>query len=74
MACVMPEPCKFPSLDGRQKRFLWTNKEVDLAPHLVVGLTLQVGDTQKFPHALGVKSLDLFFPLREQGPCFRLPF
>ena len=26
--------------------------EVDLVPHLVVGLVLQVGDTEKFPHAL----------------------
>ena len=34
-------------------RFLWTHKEADLALHLVVGLVLQVGDTEKFPHALG---------------------
>ena len=30
MACDMPEPCKFPSLDSCQKTFLWTHKEVDL--------------------------------------------
>ena len=30
--------CKFPSLDSCKKRFLWTHKEVDLAPHPVVGL------------------------------------
>ena len=47
MACDMPEPCKFPSLDSCQKRFLWTHKEVDLAPHPVVGLVLQIGDTEK---------------------------
>ena len=35
VACDMPEPCKFPSLDSCQKRFLWTHKEVDLAPHPV---------------------------------------
>ena len=29
VACDMPEPCKFPSLDSCQKRFLWTHKEVD---------------------------------------------
>ena len=40
MACDMPKPCKFPPLDSCQKRFLWTNKEVDLALHLVVGLVL----------------------------------
>ena len=38
VACDMPKPCKFPSLDSCQKRFLWTYKEVDLAPHPVVDL------------------------------------
>ena len=28
-------------------------QEVDLAPHPVGGLVLQVGDTERFPHALG---------------------
>ena len=50
----MPEACKFPSLDSCQRRFLWTHKEVDLAPHPVVVLVLQVGDAEKFPHALGI--------------------
>ena len=35
------ELCKFPSHDNYQKRFLWTHKEVDLAPHPVVGLVLR---------------------------------
>ena len=61
VACDMPEPSKFLSLDSRQKRFPWTNKEVDLAPHLVVGFALQVGDTEKSPYALGFESLDPFF-------------
>ena len=52
LACDMPEPCKFSSLDSCQERSLWTHKEVDLAPHLVVGLLLQVGDTI----ALGLES------------------
>ena len=52
-ACDMPELGKFPSLDGYQKRFLWAHKEVDLVPHPVVGLVLQVGDAEKFPKALG---------------------
>ena len=38
VACDMPEPCRFPSLDSCQKRFLWTHKEADLAPQPVVGL------------------------------------
>ena len=46
VACEMPAPCKFPSLDSCQKRFLWTHKEVGLAPHLVVGLVRQVGDAK----------------------------
>ena len=56
----MPEPCEFPSFNSCQKRFLWTRKEVDLAPHPVVGLVLQVGDAEKFPQALGFEGLDLF--------------
>ena len=55
VACDMPEPCKFPSLDSSKKRFLWYHKEVDLALHPVVGLMLQVGDAEKFPLALGFK-------------------
>ena len=47
MACDMPEPCKFPSLDSCQKRFLWTHKEVVLALHPVIGPVLQVGDAEK---------------------------
>ena len=50
-------PCEFPSLDSCQKRFLWTHKEVDLAPYPVVGLA---GDAEKFPQKLGLQSLDLF--------------
>ena len=71
MACDKPEPCKCPSLDNCQKRFLWTHKEVDLAPHQVVDLALQVGDTETFPQALGFESLDPVFRARKQGPCFR---
>ena len=56
----MFELCKFPSHDNYQKRFLWTHKEVDLAPHPVVVLVLQVGDEEKIPQALGFKSLILF--------------
>ena len=61
MACDISEPCKFPSLDSCQKKFLWTHKEVDLAAQPVVGLVLQVGDTENFPQALGYESLDPFF-------------
>ena len=53
IACGMPASYKFPSLDSYQTRFLWTHKEVDLASHTVVGLVLQVGDTEKFPQTLG---------------------
>ena len=45
MVCDIPELCKFLSIDSCQKRFLWTHKGVDLAPHSVVGLALQGGDS-----------------------------
>ena len=60
VACDIPEPCKFPFLDSCQKRFPWTHKKVDIPPHPVVGLVLQIENTEKFPHALGFESLDLF--------------
>ena len=49
--------------------FLWTHKEVDLAPLPVVGLVLQIGDA-KFPHALGFESLDPFFQSQQSGLTF----
>ena len=58
VACDISEPSKFPSLDSCQKRFLCTQKEVDLAPLPVFGLVLQAGDAEKFPQELGFKSLD----------------
>ena len=60
MACDLPEPGESPSLDSCQGRFLWTHKEVDFAPHPVVGFLLQIGNAKKFPHALGLESLDPF--------------
>ena len=66
----MPVPCKFPSLESCQKRFLWTHKKVVLAPPPVVGLVLQVGYAEMFPHALGFKSVDFFSRVSKQGPCF----
>ena len=51
-------------------RFLCTYKEVDFAPHQVIGLVLHVGDVEKFPHALGFQSLDPFFRVGKQGTCF----
>ena len=71
VACDMSEASKFPSLDSCQKRFLWTHKEVGLAPHPVIGLVFQVGDAEKFPKAFSFKSLDpFFFRVSKQGPCF----
>ena len=69
MVCDMSEPCKFPSLDSCQKRFLWIHKEVDLAPHPVVGLVLQVGDAEKIPCELDFKSLDPFLRVSRESPC-----
>ena len=66
----MPEPWKFPSLNSCQKRFLWIHKGVDLAPHPVIGLVLQVGDAEKLPKALGFENLNPFLRVSKQGPCF----
>ena len=51
-------------------RFLWTHKGVELAPHPVVGLVLQVEDAEKLPQALGFESLDPFYRVSKRGPCF----
>ena len=64
MACDVPEPGKFPSLDSCQKRFLRAHKEVDLAPHPVVGLVPQVRHAEKFSQALGLECLN---PSRDWG-------
>ena len=65
----MPGLFEFPSLDSCQKRFLWAYNGVDLAPHPVSGLVLQVGETEKFPQALGFGSLDPSSRFSERGPC-----
>ena len=41
--CRVTRPDHASSDDSCQKRFLWAHKEVDLVPHPVVGLVLQVG-------------------------------
>ena len=72
VACYMPEPRKFPSLDSCHKRFPWTHThtEIDVASHPVVGLVLQVGDVEKFLQAFGFEGLDPFLRVSKQGPCF----
>ena len=60
MTCDMPEPRNFLSLDSCHKRLLWTQKEVDLSPHPVFGLVLQV-NMEKLPQARSFESLDTFF-------------
>ena len=72
MTFDMREPCKFPSPDSCQKRFQYTHKEVDLAPHPVVDLVSQAGDAEKFLKHLVSKAWIIFFFFRisKQGPCF----
>ena len=48
----MTRPDHASSDDSCQKRFLWAHKEVDLVPHPVDGLVLQVGNALKFFQAL----------------------
>ena len=66
----MPEPCNFPSLVSCQKRFLWTYKKVDLAPHPVVGPVLQIGKASFFRHLISKAWILSFFTVSKQGPCF----
>ena len=71
MACNMPDPCRFPSLDRYQKRFPWSHKEGDLAPQPVIGLVLQVGYAESFLRHLVSKARILFFSrVSKQRPCF----
>ena len=56
VACDTLESYKLPSVYSYQKRFLWTHKEVDIAPYPVIGRMLQVGDTEKCSHAHGFVS------------------
>ena len=66
MACNMPKPCKFPSLESCQKRFMWIHKKADLVPQPIVGFVLRVGDVEKILQALGSESLDPFFSVSQQ--------
>ena len=68
--CDTREPWQFLPLESWQKKFLLPYKEVDLAPHPVVGLVLQAGDAEKFPQALGFESLDPFLGVSKRGLCF----
>ena len=68
MACGMPKPCKFPSLDSCQKRT--THKEVDLVPHPVVGLVVRsrrCGEVSSGTWFREPRSF-FFFRVNKQGP------
>ena len=67
VAWDMPEPCKFPSLDSCQTRFLWTHKEVDLVLHAVVSLVLKEGDRRSFLLHLDQKPGSFFQSRNEPG-------
>ena len=45
-------------------------KGVDLAPHPIISLVLQVGDAERFSQALGFEGLDPFLRVSKQCPCF----
>ena len=72
--CDMPEPWKFPSLDcfltvARRGSCGPRRKFVLLCTQSLV-LCSQVRDVEKFPDALGFKSLDPFLRVSKQGPYF----
>ena len=66
LAPDVPEPCEFPSLVSCQRRFLWAHKEVDLAPHPIVGLALQIGDAEKL-HTVSKYWLGSFSQSQQAG-------
>ena len=70
VAYDISEPCKFPSLDCCQKRFLWTHKEVDLAPHQSLVLYSKWKMQRGFLIHLVSTAWILFFRVSKQGPCF----
>ena len=53
VACDLPEPNNFPTLDICRERFLWAHKEVDFAPHPVAGHVIQI--TEYFIHSIAGK-------------------
>ena len=73
VACDMLKPCKFPSRDNCQKKFLLPTRTLILlrAQSLVLCSKFQVGDAKEFPQALGFESLGpFFFRISKQCPCF----
>ena len=56
MAPDMTESCDFPALDSCQKRFLWAQKEIDLALYPVTGLVPQVGDAHTLCQTKGTEA------------------
>ena len=71
VVCDMSEPCKFPSLDSCQKRFLWVCKEVDLPQQPAIGLVLKVGEAEMLSQALNLECLRSFFlSVSKQRSCF----
>ena len=61
-----PEPRECLSFHSYQRRFQRAHKEVDLAPHPVVGLVFQIRDVEKFLQTPGLQKPGFFFS--KQGP------
>ena len=70
MAYEMPGPCKFPSFDSCQKRFLLTTKNLILLRTQSLALCSKWEIRRSFLMHLVSKSLDPFFRVGKQGPCF----
>ena len=48
---------------------VWAGKEVDLAPHPVIGLVLHAVDAEIFPQSLVLQSPDPFPRVGRHGAC-----
>ena len=71
MTC--PNDYDFLSLVKFLTRFLWTHREVTLAPHSVVDLVLQVENAEKFRRHLAWKVRIFFFFLSLEADSLSQP-
>ena len=74
MACDMPAPCKFPSLDSSQKRILWAHKEAVLNLHLIIWSYAQrrrCREVSSGTWSRKLGSLSPFLRVSMRGPCLR---
>ena len=66
MQVSCPQHASFNLLTVARRGSCGPTREVDLAPHPVAGLVLQIENVEKFPQALGFESLDPFLSQKKK--------